>query len=74
MATDHETQSNSGIERIVHLDQTIGIIIRAEFYSEGSVAAGDLSDRIKAGDTVLFKASRSAAMEKVMNQAFPPNN
>lgn len=46
----------------------------AEFFSEGSAAADELSARLKPGDAVLFKASRSAAMEKVMNQAFPPNN
>jgi len=46
----------------------------AEFFPEGLSAAGELKGRLKPGDAILFKASRSAAMEKVMNQAFPPNN
>ena len=46
----------------------------AEYFAEGSSAADELSNRLKPGDAILFKASRSAAMEKVMNQAFPPNN
>lgn len=46
----------------------------ADHFVDGSIAAEALNQRIKPGDTVLFKASRSAAMEKVMNQAFPPND
>ncbi|MGB1131107.1 MAG: glutamate ligase domain-containing protein, partial [Haloferula sp.] len=46
----------------------------AEFFPEGELAADQLTERLKPGDAVLFKASRSAAMEKVMNRAFPPNN
>ena len=36
-------------------------------------AADWLKDFCKEGDTVLFKGSRMAAMENVMNQAFPNN-
>jgi len=34
-------------------------------------AAHWLSQNTQSGDTVLFKGSRMAAMEKVMNHAFP---
>jgi len=37
-------------------------------------AARWLSREAKAGDAVLFKGSRSATVEKVMNAAFPRNN
>jgi UDP-N-acetylmuramoyl-tripeptide--D-alanyl-D-alanine ligase len=37
-------------------------------------AADWLSREAKPGDAVLFKGSRSATVEKVMNAAFPPNN
>lgn len=47
---------------------------KAEFFPDGQVAATALAERVTAGDTVLFKASRSAAMERVMNEAFPPND
>ncbi|MFC7338643.1 UDP-N-acetylmuramoyl-tripeptide--D-alanyl-D-alanine ligase [Haloferula chungangensis] len=46
----------------------------ADFFPDGQVAATALAERVVAGDTVLFKASRSAAMERVMNEAFPPND
>ncbi len=36
-------------------------------------AAGWLSREAKAGDVVLFKGSRTATVEKVMNSAFPRN-
>lgn len=37
-------------------------------------AASWLSHEAKTGDVVLFKGSRSATVEKVMNAAFPPNH
>ncbi|MEM1082791.1 MAG: UDP-N-acetylmuramoyl-tripeptide--D-alanyl-D-alanine ligase [Verrucomicrobiota bacterium] len=43
----------------------------AEFFPDGQRAAAALAERVAAGDAVLFKASRSAAMERVMNEAFP---
>jgi UDP-N-acetylmuramoyl-tripeptide--D-alanyl-D-alanine ligase len=46
----------------------------AEFFPDGHLAAAALAERVAAGDAVLFKASRSAAMERVMNEAFPPND
>lgn len=46
----------------------------ADFFADGQVAAAALAERVTAGDAVLFKASRSAAMERVMNQAFPSND
>ena len=46
----------------------------AEFFADGQVAAAALAERVTAGDAVLFKASRSAAMERVMNKAFPSND
>lgn len=46
----------------------------AEFFPDGQRAAAALAERVAAGDAVLFKASRSAAMERVMNEAFPPND
>lgn len=36
-------------------------------------AAHWLGDELKAGDAVLFKGSRAAAIEQVMNQLFPSN-
>lgn len=43
----------------------------AEHFSDGEAAAAWLAGHAKAGDVVLFKASRSVAIERVMNQAFP---
>ena len=43
----------------------------AEHFTDGSAAAAWLSSQVKPGDAVLFKASRSAAIERVMHQAFP---
>jgi len=40
-------------------------------FEDASPAAEWLSSETKAGDLVLFKGSRAAAMERVMNQAFP---
>lgn len=45
-----------------------------DFFSDRGVVAGELLKRVKPGDAVLFKASRSAAMETVMQAAFPPND
>lgn len=44
------------------------------FFAERSAAAEDLASRVKSGDAVLFKASRSAAMEQVMAEVFPPES
>lgn len=44
---------------------------KAEHFSDGAAAATWLAAQAKPGDVVLFKASRSAAIERVMNQAFP---
>jgi UDP-N-acetylmuramoyl-tripeptide--D-alanyl-D-alanine ligase len=43
----------------------------AEHFADITAAAAWLSVHVKAGDAVLFKASRSAAIERVMHQAFP---
>jgi UDP-N-acetylmuramoyl-tripeptide--D-alanyl-D-alanine ligase len=43
----------------------------AEHFPDLTAAAGWLAGHAKAGDVVLFKGSRSAAIERVMNQAFP---
>ncbi len=43
----------------------------AEHFPDGEAAAAWLAGQAKPGDVVLFKASRSAAIERVMNQAFP---
>lgn len=45
-----------------------------EYFSDPKKAAQILSERINPGDLVLFKASRSARMEDVMNQSFPIHN
>ncbi|MGE9270056.1 MAG: UDP-N-acetylmuramoyl-tripeptide--D-alanyl-D-alanine ligase [Verrucomicrobiales bacterium] len=45
-----------------------------DFYPDPTVAVKELSGRLKSGDLALFKASRSAAMEKIMNEVFPQNN
>ncbi len=45
-----------------------------DFFADRSAAAAELSSQVKPGDVVLFKASRSAAMEKLMNQVFPPES
>jgi len=47
---------------------------RADYFADPDEAARELPRRIAPGDLVLFKASRGAAMERVMNQAFPPSN
>lgn len=44
---------------------------KAEHFEDGAAAAAWLAGEAKPGDVVLFKASRSAAIERVMNQAFP---
>ena len=35
MTSDNSIATHAQIERVVHLDQTIGIIIRADFHSDG---------------------------------------
>lgn len=47
---------------------------KAHHFPDGSTAADWLAANAKAGDAVLFKASRSAAIERVMRQAFPSND
>jgi len=42
-----------------------------EFFADRHAAAVELAGRVKSGDVVLFKASRAAAMEQVMKEAFP---
>jgi UDP-N-acetylmuramoyl-tripeptide--D-alanyl-D-alanine ligase len=44
---------------------------RAEHFPDESQAAEWLAAQAKPGDVVLFKASRSAAIERVMHRAFP---
>ena len=46
----------------------------AEHFPDGAAAATWLAGHAKPGDVVLFKASRSAAIERVMNQAFPSHD
>ncbi|MBB5351948.1 UDP-N-acetylmuramoyl-tripeptide--D-alanyl-D-alanine ligase [Haloferula luteola] len=43
-------------------------------FSDAREAAVALSGRFHPGDVVLFKASRGAALERVMNEIFPPDN
>ena len=43
----------------------------ADFFPDPEEAAREVAARAKAGDAVLFKASRSAALERVMKAAFP---
>ena len=45
----------------------------APFFPDFDDAAGWLSREVKSGDVVLFKGSRAATIEKVMNAAFPRN-
>src|SRR5690606_16816618 len=40
-------------------------------FGDGSDAAAWLEQNVRPGDVALFKASRSAAIERVMNEAFP---
>jgi len=44
---------------------------KAEHFPDETTAAGWLAAQAKPGDVVLFKASRSAAIERVMHRAFP---
>lgn len=44
---------------------------KAEHFPDQDTAAGWLAAQAKPGDVVLFKASRSAAIERVMHRAFP---
>ena len=44
-----------------------------KFYNDSMEAAEWLRQELKAGDVVLFKGSRAAAVENVMNQVFPTN-
>lgn len=46
----------------------------ADHFAEIEQAADALRGRLKEGDVVLFKASRGAALERVMNLVFPPDN
>ncbi|MCH7226167.1 UDP-N-acetylmuramoyl-tripeptide--D-alanyl-D-alanine ligase [Haloferula sp. A504] len=46
----------------------------ADLIADPAEAATEIARRTRPGDAVLFKASRSAAMEQVMNQAFPPQD
>jgi UDP-N-acetylmuramoyl-tripeptide--D-alanyl-D-alanine ligase len=45
----------------------------APYFPDLGEAAAWLSREVKPGDVVLFKGSRSATVEKVMNAAFPKN-
>ncbi|MGD9417881.1 MAG: UDP-N-acetylmuramoyl-tripeptide--D-alanyl-D-alanine ligase [Verrucomicrobiota bacterium JB025] len=45
----------------------------APYFSDYEEAANWLAAEVKPGDVVLFKGSRSAAVERVMNCAFPRN-
>jgi UDP-N-acetylmuramoyl-tripeptide--D-alanyl-D-alanine ligase len=44
---------------------------RGRHFAEGPAAAGWLATDAREGDAILFKGSRSAAIERVMNTAFP---
>jgi UDP-N-acetylmuramoyl-tripeptide--D-alanyl-D-alanine ligase len=46
----------------------------ADLIEDPAEAAAEIARRARPGDAVLFKASRSAAIERVMNQAFPPHD
>ena len=43
-----------------------------EHFDRYEDAAKWLKETLRAGDTVLFKGSRKAAVERVMNEVFPP--
>ncbi|MDH4445579.1 MAG: UDP-N-acetylmuramoyl-tripeptide--D-alanyl-D-alanine ligase [Akkermansiaceae bacterium] len=45
----------------------------ATYFSDSDEAAKWLAREVKPGDVVLFKGSRSAKIERVMNAAFPQN-
>jgi UDP-N-acetylmuramoyl-tripeptide--D-alanyl-D-alanine ligase len=45
----------------------------AKYFPVLADAAKWLAAEVKPGDAVLFKGSRSATIERVMNAAFPPN-
>lgn len=62
----------SGVEKI---HEGASKIDPAALKFDDALSAADwLKGFCKEGDTVLFKGSRMAAMENVMNQAFPPNS
>ncbi len=56
-----------GAEEIASASET------SEHFPDIESAAEWLRDHCRAGDVVLFKGSRSAAIERVMNSAFPRN-
>jgi UDP-N-acetylmuramoyl-tripeptide--D-alanyl-D-alanine ligase len=45
----------------------------APYFPDFDQAAAWLRAEVKVGDAVLFKGSRAATVEKVMNAAFPEN-
>ncbi|GAA5484748.1 UDP-N-acetylmuramoyl-tripeptide--D-alanyl-D-alanine ligase [Haloferula sargassicola] len=47
---------------------------RGEHFPDVDDAVAGLAGRFRPGDVVLFKASRGAALERVMNRVFPPEN
>lgn len=61
----------AGAERIYQ--GAIEIADTALKFDDADSAAAWLRDFCREGDSVLFKGSRMAAMENVMNRAFPPN-
>lgn len=68
--------SERGLSVVSVGEQAIGISEGAQqrqHFQDYEEAARWLREELKAGDAVLFKGSRAAAIEQVMNQLFPEN-
>lgn len=71
-----ELAAKRGLQLIAVGEGAEGIALgadKAPYFPVLEDAAQWLSERVKPGDVVLFKGSRTATVEKVMNAAFPPN-
>ena len=65
-----KTAEELGLHLLTVGDEAEGYAAGQHFHTHEEAAAW-LDQEVSSGDIVLFKGSRMAAMERVMNQAFP---